>query len=33
MEFIDLPAFAPTLKRAIAKSLPDTQEQLSLPTR
>jgi hypothetical protein len=33
MEFIDLPAFDPTLKRAGAKSPPGHQEQPSLPTR
>jgi hypothetical protein len=33
MEFIDLPAFDPTLKRASSKSLPGYQEQPSLPPR
>jgi hypothetical protein len=33
MEFIDLPAFDPTLKRVGAKSPPSHQEQPSLLTR
>jgi hypothetical protein len=33
MEFIDLPAFDLTLRRAGAKSLPGYQEQPSLPAR